>query len=365
VEWAGGGRLRTLLTGGDRLRKVGWGSRAFEVVNHYGPTEGTVVTTAGVVREGEGEIGIGRPIGNTRVYVVDGHGQAVGVGVVGELYVGGESVGRGYGGRADLTAERFVPDRWSGERGGRVYRTGDLVRYREDGELEFVGRGDGQIKLRGYRIELGEIEHIVVQHETIQEAIVLLREDTRGARYLVAYLRLSVQAEFVEAELRNYLQARLPDYMLPTFFLTQDSFPLTSNGKIDRRALPAPDFASGGLKQTYMAPRSSTERELATLWTQILGVEQIGIHDNFFLLGGHSLLATQVVSHLRVNLHVEISLRKFFELSTIALLAEYIETAKLTAEADQSLPLKRVSRDAYRKKMPKLSRETTNSVDQQ
>jgi acyl carrier protein len=228
-----------------------------------------------------------------------------------------------------------------------------------------VGRADGQIKLRGYRIELGEIEHVLVQHVAIQEAIVLLREDTPGVRYLVAYLRLNNQAEFVEAELRNYLQARLPDYMLPTFFLTQTSFPLTSNGKIDRRALPTPDYISGGLKQTYTAPRTSTERELAALWTQLLGVERIGIHDNFFALGGHSLLATQVVSHLRVSLQVEIALRKFFELSTIAQLAEYIETARFTAGANQSSPLKRVSRDAYRRKMPKLSRGTNNSTDQQ
>src|SRR6185369_6072783 len=272
--------LRYVISGGEKLplgvmREFQRLSRA-ELHHSYGPTETSIAATEWTCDAGAERVLMGRPIGNTQVYVLDGHLEPLPVGVAGELYIGGVGVGRGYAGQAELTAERFVPDPFSGEGGARLYRTGDLVRYDEDGELEFLGRVDQQVKLRGYRIELGE-----------SEAVVELSEER-----LVAYVVSDAQA----GELREYLKAQLPTYMVPSFFVALDELPLLPNGKLNRRALPAPE---GIATEEYVAPRTPAEELLAGLWARVLRVNRVGINDNFFELGGHSLLATQVIARVR------------------------------------------------------------------
>ncbi|MGD2115490.1 MAG: amino acid adenylation domain-containing protein, partial [Acidobacteriota bacterium] len=327
--------LRALLTGGDRLHRGGPRNLGPRLVNHYGPTEGTVVATASAVAPRTELPPIGRPVGGARVFVVDRRGRPVPVGVVGELLLGGAGLARGYLGRPALTAERFVPDGLSDAPGARLYRTGDLVRWLPDGELDFLGRADHQVKLRGFRIELGEIEAALGALPEVREAVVLVRQGARkdgiggggDDRRLVAYV---VRARGgAPDDLRPALRESLPEYMVPAVFVELDALPLTPNGKVDRKALPAPDLES--VTETFVAPRTPVEEVLAGIWEEVLGfegeAERVGVDDDFFALGGHSLLATRVISRLRPAFGVELPVRALFEAPTVAHLAARVEEA--------------------------------------
>ncbi|MBU3871521.1 AMP-binding protein, partial [Streptomyces sp. 4503] len=329
-----------VLVGGEALPAdlaVALAERAESVTNMYGPTETTIWSTAWpVTSEGAGAPRIGRPIANTQVYVLDGGLRPVPVGVPGELYIAGEGVVRGYHGRSGLTSERFVADPFGRVGGGRMYRTGDLVRWTAEGELEYLSRVDDQVKLRGFRIELGEIETVLAGQDGVAQAAVLVREDRPGDKRLVAYLVPAADGGVPNgAELRRHMAARLPDYMVPSAFMTLDAFPLTPNGKLDRRALPAPDYGPGSTGGR--APRSPREEILCGLFAEVLGLESVTIDDDFFGLGGHSLLATKLVSRIRSVLDVELAVRRVFEAPTVAELA-----AVLDASAAVRSPLRAV-----------------------
>ncbi|HEX7243883.1 MAG TPA: amino acid adenylation domain-containing protein, partial [Longimicrobiaceae bacterium] len=308
------------------------------VFNVYGPTEDTVYATAAEVERGAERVSIGRPIANARVYVADGRLEPAPVGVPGELYLGGAGVARGYLGRAELTAERFVPDPFSGEPGARLYRTGDRVRWRAEGVLEYQGRIDTQVKVRGFRIELGEIEAALLRHEGVRECVVVAREE-EDERQLVAYVVGDVDA----GALREQLRAELPAYMVPGAFVVLERLPLTPNGKLDREALPAPEY--GRAAEAYVAPRTEVEEVLAGIWAEVLGVERVGVGENFFDLGGHSLLATRVVARAQAALGTEIPLRALFEAPTVAGLAGRAEAALRGGAGVQAPPIVRVPRD--------------------
>ncbi|MEK6278965.1 MAG: amino acid adenylation domain-containing protein [Acidobacteriota bacterium] len=299
-----------------------------ELHNLYGPTEATIDVTWWPCEKNSDRrsVPIGRPIANTQVYVLDEWLEPAPLGVTGELYLGGAGLARGYWRQPGLTAERFVPNPY-GESGARLYRTGDLVRYLADGELEFLGRADSQVKLRGYRIELGEIEAVLRGHDEVREALVEVRQVESCNQQLVAYVVLrTVGGEEQVRELRSYLRERLPEYMVPGPFVRLEAMPLTPSGKVDRRALPAPtlDQANGG---AFVAPRGQTEQELAEIWEQLLQIEPIGVRDNFFDLGGHSLLATQLVSRILTRFAVDLKLQDIFIAPTIEGLAALTDSA--------------------------------------
>jgi aryl carrier-like protein len=286
-------------------------------------------------------------LSNVEVYVLDERLEPVGVGITGELYIGGAGVARGYLGRAEQTAERFVPHPHSRRGGERLYRTGDLARYREKGELEYVGRRDEQVKVRGYRVELGEIEAVLNAHEPVRESVVVLRESEEGVAQLVAYVVR--EAEVTVSELRRYVKECLPEYMVPGAFVKLSSLPLTANGKVDRRSLPAVDSERPVLDAEFVAPRNFIEEGLAAAWSRLLPVKQVGIHDNFFELGGHSILLTQLASRIRQDFQVELSLRALFTTPTIAELSKLIvarqfeqedamELSRMLAEVKQLSP---------------------------
>jgi acyl carrier protein len=243
--------------------------------------------------------------------------------VTGELYLGGDGLARGYFNRPDLTAERFLPNPF-GSAGTRLYQTGDRVRWLPDGEIEFLGRLDYQVKLRGFRIELGEIETILGQHSSVRESLVLAREDRPGNKRLVAYLLPENDIDPDAQELRAFLRQKLPEYMVPSAYVTLEAFPLTANGKIDRRALPAPDASARQIGSDFIGPRTPGEEILAEIWAEILGIEQVGVQDNFFDLGGNSLLAVKMISRLCQALDIELSLGKVFAQPTIEGLAQLI-----------------------------------------
>jgi acyl carrier protein len=273
----------------------------------------------------DGVVSIGRPIANTQLYIVDDHLQPVPVGVPGQLHIGGEGLARGYLNRADLTAASFVSNPFSKEPGARLYRTGDLARYLPDGNVEFLGRIDHQVKLRGFRIELGEIEAVLSEHSKVYQSVVLAREDVSGDKRLVAYVVPSHGPAPTTPELRAFLKDKLPDYMVPSAFVFLDAMPLTPNGKLDRKALPAPDQNSAGSAEGYVSPRTPVEELITEIWAEVLKLDELGIHDNFFDLGGHSLKATQVISRVREALRLDLSLRVLFEAPTVAELASRVE----------------------------------------
>ncbi|WP_437756712.1 amino acid adenylation domain-containing protein [Sorangium sp. So ce1389] len=328
------GRLERALCGGEALpgdlaeQLLG---RGLEVWNLYGPTETTIWSTVQRI-ERAAEPGaapgavcpIGRPIANTEIYLLDRNLEPVPPGVPGELFIAGDGVARGYLGRAGLTAERFVPDPFGDRPGARMYRTGDLVRYGERGALEFIGRIDNQVKLRGHRIELGEIEAALKQHESVGDAVVVARRDRAGEDQLVAYLVPAPGADVEADALRAWLGERLPAYMAPAAYVSLPSFPLTLNRKVDRAALPAPDFEAGAAA-SYVAPGTPTEQRLADIWREILGVERPSVTDDFFHLGGHSLRATRAVTKIQDALQVSVPLPYFFGHPTIRELADYID----------------------------------------
>ncbi len=329
--------VRQLLAGGDVLsvphtRRVLQQLEGCTLVNGYGPTENTTFTCCYPMTRLEQvgtSVSIGHPISNTQVYILDGKMQAVPIGTPGELYIGGDGLARGYLNRPDLTAERFVPNPYSDEPGTRLYRTGDLVRYLPDGNgnIEFLGRIDNQVKIRGFRIELGEIETVLGQHSGVREVVVTAREDVPGDKRLVAYIVPHPAHSPTAGELRAYLKERLPDYMVPSAFVPVWEMPLTPNGKVDRKALPAPEYGRSEEDSDYVGPRTPVEEEMARIWASVLGVECVSVHDNFFDIGGHSLGATQIISRLREAFHVELPLRNLFETPTVAGLAESVELA--------------------------------------
>jgi amino acid adenylation domain-containing protein len=317
--------LQTMIVAGEAcsvelIKKWSAGRNFF---NAYGPTEATVCATIAKCTLDDEKIPIGRAIANTQVYILDSHLQPVPIGVPGELYLGGAGLARGYLNRSQLTQEKFIANPFEETQSSRLYKTGDLGRYLPDGNIEYLGRIDNQVKIRGLRIELGEIETVLSQHGDVQANCVIAREDNTGDKQLVAYIVAQPEATPKISELRQFLKAKLPDYMLPQAFVLLEALPLTLNGKIDHRALPTPDLESIRLEK-YVAPRTPVEEILTQIWAQVLKVEQIGIHDNFFEIGGHSLLATQLVSRIRTCLKVELPLRKLFGAATVAQLAHLI-----------------------------------------
>ncbi|WP_122551861.1 non-ribosomal peptide synthetase, partial [Pseudomonas viridiflava] len=311
--------LRTLLIGGDRLRQF-HRDPGFAVINNYGPTEATVVATSGRLLP-DGSLDIGKPIANTRVYLLDERQQLVPLGVAGELYVAGDSVARGYLNRPEMTAERFLRDPFHNNPEARMYRTGDLARWNADGTLEYLGRNDDQVKIRGVRIELGEIEAQLSQLPGIEEALVLAREDEPGQPRLVGYFTEQADVTTLNVgELRTALLAVLPGYMVPSALVRLDAWPLTANGKVDRRALPVPDRDALNTGE-YQAPQGELEIALAAIWSELLQVERVGRHDRFFELGGHSLLAMRMVSQVRQRLSLELALGDLFADSALAAVA--------------------------------------------
>jgi amino acid adenylation domain-containing protein len=384
--WAGSADLRSLC-GGEALPLAlaqQLCPRSAALWNLYGPSETTVWSTLSRVDARAGPVRIGRPIGNTQVYVLDRQQQVVPVGVAGELYIGGAGLARGYLGRPELTAARFVPNpfvpadaagggREDGARGpgSRLYQTGDRVRWQADGTLEYLGRQDQQVKLRGYRIELGEIAAVLSAHREVEQVVVLAREDRPGDRRLVAYVVRRAAAPLpaggaagvaaTAAALRRYLGARLPSYMVPSAFVLLDALPLTPNGKIDRSALPAPDELRPELTIAYIAPRTQAERTIAVIWQNLLHVEQVGVNDNFFDLGGNSLLLFQVYSQLRAAFGKDLSMIDLFRQPTIAALAVYfsqdeeeqVDVEDMYAPQDRA----RKKREAFSRRM-RLRKET-------
>lgn len=339
--------LRFVIFGGEALelsRLEDWYKRhpdnAPKLINMYGITETTVhVSYIELDRDiaamrANSLIGCGIP--DLGVYVLDAGLQPVPPGVVGEMYVAGAGLARGYLGRAGLTAERFIADPF-GPPGTRMYRTGDLARRRADGSLDYMGRADHQIKIRGFRIELGEIEAVLVQHPDVGQAAVVVREDQPGDKRLVAYTTAASQAVPDQAELRRYAAGSLPDYMVPSAFVMVDELPLTPNGKLDRKALPAPDFAAD---VTGRGPRTPQEEILCDLFTEVLNLPRVGIDDRFFDIGGHSLLAVQLMSRIREALGVELSIGNLFEAPTVAGLAERLEMGSSQSALDVLLPLR-------------------------
>jgi amino acid adenylation domain-containing protein len=316
--------------------------------NIYGPTEATIWSAVQEVRANRPPR-VGRPIGNNRVYLLDRRLSLLPLGSAGELCIGGTGLARGYRGRPDLTAERFLPDPFSEVPGARLYRTGDLIRWTAEGDLDFLGRIDFQVKIRGFRIELGEVEAALAAQSGVAQAVVTAREDRPGDRRLVAYFVPRPGEAVSLTDLRDFLASRLPPYMVPAAFVPLEAFPLSPNGKVDRRALPSPEgtgLRSGG---EYVAPATPVEEELARLWAAALDVERVGTADNFFELGGHSLLATQLLARYRKSFGVELSLRDLFKAATVAELARLVETAKEQKGTAPVTPtIARVSRDRYR-----------------
>lgn len=334
-------QLRQLLVGGEavapelvaEMREV-WSNAQIRVM--YGPTEATIICAGYEVSGPIDHQMIGRPLPNTVLRILDGHGKQVPIGVDGEICIGGPGVARGYWRSAELTAEKFVSDPSSATNGPRIYRTGDRGRYLPDGNIEFTGRIDEQVKVRGFRIELGEIESVLAEHESVREAVVVALEDRGSEKRLAAYVVTVPGAARNVSDLRSHLKERLPDYMIPSAFVYLDALPLTSHGKIDRRALPAPDAERPTLAEAFVAPRTPAEESLASIWAKLLGIDQIGSNDDYFELGGDSLLATQLVSQVRSVFEVELPLVELFRHPTLAELAGAIEEAIIEQMEDMS-----------------------------
>jgi amino acid adenylation domain-containing protein len=336
--------LSQLLAGGDVLsvlhvQKVLLELKNCQLINGYGPTENTTFTCCYSITQTTqlvNSVPIGRAIANTQVYILDHYLQPVPIGVIGEIYIGGDGLARGYLHRPELTAEKFIPNPFHPSSSPRLYRTGDLGRYLPDGNIEFTRRIDHQVKIRGFRIELGEIEAVLSQHPVVLQSVVIAREDIVGDKRLVAYIVVKPKQNLPSvSELRSFLKEQLPEYMIPVAFVTLDTIPLTPNGKIDRKALPISD--SVDREEEYIAPRTPSEEIIANIFASVLGIQYVGIHDNFFTLGGHSLLATQLISRLRLTFTVEIPLRTVFESPTVAQLDKTI-TQLRTYDRGLTLP---------------------------
>ncbi|MBW4592042.1 MAG: amino acid adenylation domain-containing protein [Brasilonema angustatum HA4187-MV1] len=356
LTWPENSALRTLLTGGDQLHQYPLDSHPFEVVNNYGPTENTVVTTSGIVPKKQQTYlspTIGRAIANTQVYILDSLLQPVPIGVAGELYISGESLARGYLNRPGLTAERFICNPFAPE--GRVYRTGDLVRYQADGNIEYLGRIDNQVKIRGFRIELPEIEATLTQHPQVREAVAIVREDILSVKSLAAYI-IPELAQPTSNELRQFLKSKLPSYMVPASFTFLEVLPITPNGKVDRRALPVPEFESDE-STGFVSPHTHTQEVLAKIWQEILLLKQVGIHDNFFELGGDSIISMQIIA--KANQYgLKLTPKQIFQHQTIAELASVAGTIN-SVQSEQGLvtgfiPLTPVLHWFFERNLPEL-----------
>jgi amino acid adenylation domain-containing protein len=353
LDWPVETALRFLLTGADTLKVYPSARLPFVLVNNYGPTECTVVSTSGVVPVTSASQpsanqtstnpasvnqapSIGRAIDGVEIYILDEQQRPVSDGGAGEIYVGGAGLGRGYRNRPDLTAERFVPNPFSTVAGARLYRTGDLARRLPNGEIAFLGRMDEQVKVRGYRVEPSEVSTVLGQHPAVEASVVVATEDAPGEKHLVAYLVLASGSTVSASALREYLRQRLPDYMVPAAFVAIPSLPVTEQGKINRAALPAvngnrlPDEA-------YVAPRTLVEEELVKILAPLLKLNRVGVNDNFFLLGGHSLLGTQVIARVSESFGVDLTLLKLFDHPTVAEMSAEIE----------SLILAKIERDSH------------------
>jgi amino acid adenylation domain-containing protein/non-ribosomal peptide synthase protein (TIGR01720 family) len=342
--------LREVITAGEQLHASPAIRSLFERLpqatlhNHYGPSETHVVTTyelSGDPASWPDLPPIGRPIDRARIYLLDDRMQPVPAGIPGQLYVGGSVLALGYLNRPDLTAARFIDDPFANEPGARLYATGDLARYLADGDIEFLGRADLQVKIRGFRIELGEPEAVLAQHPDVEQSVVSVWEDSPGERRLVAYVVPRRQPGPAGAELRAFLEARLPDYMVPATFMSLPSLPLTPSGKVDRKALPEPDRVRPAGGRPYRAPRDPVEERLAAIYADVLHVEGVGVDDNFFDLGGHSLLATRIVSRIRDAFQAELPLRSVFEFPTVAAIAAAVISAGSASLREQKIPRRR------------------------
>ncbi|MGF1989804.1 MAG: non-ribosomal peptide synthetase [Nostoc sp. ZfuVER08] len=336
-------KTRAFIIGGENLLAQSitfWQDVAPDtiLVNEYGPTEtvvGCCIYQVPVGKHTSGSIPIGKPIANTQLYVLDQYLQPVTTNVTGELYIGGLGLARGYLNQPELTALKFIPNPFSKQQGDRLYKTGDLVRFLPTGDIEYIGRIDNQIKIRGFRVELGEIEGVINQHPSVSASVAILREDKPGNQNLIAYITLYPDKTLTISQLRRFLQNKLLDHMLPTAFMILEALPLTSNGKVDRRALPMPDALRPELEVAYVVPQTEVEKTIASVWQKALNLEKIGIHDNFFEIGGHSLLLVTVHSQLQEILNnAELSTLDLFRYPTINSLAEY-----LSSSANQTLSL--------------------------
>ncbi len=317
------------------------------LIDGYGPTETTTFACAETLSESSvvnERVSIGRPVVNTTVRILDRQMCAVPVGVRGEIYIGGDGLARGYVGRADQTAERFVPDPYSTEGGERLFASGDIGRYRPDGRIEFLGRRDGQLRIRGFRIEPGEIETLLRQYSGVADAVVTARPSALGDQTLVAYIVKEKNAGFTDKQLQNYLEQRLPAYMRPSQFVTLEKFPLTPKGKIDHAALSTHGKAKPAFDDEFVPPRTTVEKLLADIWCELLGVDEVGVHDNFFNLGGHSLIAIKVATRIREAFHQDINLGAMFETPTVAALAEMIEEGQRNPKPVTDFEIERVPR---------------------
>ena len=322
--------LEEIITAGEQLKLTkeinSLLEKGISIVNQYGPTEAHVVSSYTVPSKNNlSDLPpIGKPVDNTQLYILDGKGKPVPAGVAGELYIAGVQVARGYLNLPELTEEKFVKDIFSNDENARMYRTGDLARWLPDGNIEYLGRSDDQIKIRGYRVELGEIESVLQKSELVKGAVVLAKEDKAGNKRLIGYVVPNGNGDFDKGTVDSYLRARLPEYMVPGVWVKLDSIPLNANGKVDRKALPDPDL-SELLSKEYTAPRNDTEEKLEAIWKELLGVERAGIYDNFFELGGHSLLVIRLISAVRKSLDIEITVNSVFENPNIKSLAEHFQ----------------------------------------
>jgi amino acid adenylation domain-containing protein len=357
-DWLGSARLKALC-GGEALPQAlarELFARTRELWNMYGPTETTIWSTVDRVDSEAWEVSIGRPIANTQVYVLDERLRPVPIGVPGELYIGGAGVALGYLNRPELTAERFVPDPFNVGSGARLYRTGDRARLRGDGRAEYLGRLDFQVKLRGFRIELGEIEAALESHPGVGQAVVAVHERSAIDKRLVAYIVAEGDGAPDPAELRRALAETLPDYMIPSAFVFLDAFPLTPNGKVDRRALPAPEGAALATAAEYVEPTGDLERQIASAWREVLRVDRVGKHDNFFDLGGNSLLILQVHSRVKRLFERDLPVVKMFEYPTVSSLASFMSAPQSRAatlqKAQERAAARKKERDARQTRRP-------------
>jgi amino acid adenylation domain-containing protein len=354
AKWPGNPKLK-MLCGGEALPKelaTQLLAKGGELWNMYGPTETTIWSSAARITAEDASISIGEPIANTQLYILDPHLQPVPMGVAGELHIGGLGLARGYRNRTELTAERFVPDPFSGVPGSRLYKTGDVARLRAKGQIEVMGRLDHQVKIRGFRIELGEIEARISEHPGVKEVVVTAREDIPGRKQLVAYLVLHAESPAAPAlpDLRAFLEPKLPEYMIPAYFEVLAALPRTPNNKVNRKALPAPKTQVALPNRPYVPPRTPTEIKLAEIWAEVLGRDKVGIEDNIFEIGGDSLLIFRIAARAS-EAGLPISIRQFFLHRTIA---EVL--ANPGSPKTQSLPkvtsITAVSREAYRRAQP-------------
>ena len=352
--------LTEVITAGEQLQisepiaRMFAGRRPRVLRNQYGPSESHVVSQyvlTGSPSNWPRFPPIGRPIANTQLLILDPDLNPSPVGVPGELFIGGACLARGYLERPALTAERFIPHPFPEEPGVRLYRTGDRVRFLGDGEIEFLGRLDNQVKVRGYRVEPGEIENSLLEHPDVADAVVAVREPRPGDRRLAAYVVSATKREIDAQALRRHLEKLVPGYMVPSAFVVLEALPLTPTGKVDRESLPPPGEPSSP-GRAHVAPSTPTEVELAHIWSEVLGVQSVGIHDNFFDLGGHSLLATQVVSRARRRFETDLALRALFEAPTVAGLAALVdEAARDEAPSPAAPEITALSREARRARL--------------